>query len=114
MTARFKYLLRKQADKAGQPLTQDAWAAALGMGRARLCQALGNVEGRGGVLRPKITAYIVNNFGVDAKEMLKELGWDQSGNLVPHGMFHQPLAWRPLGGIGIPVTTCGKPFKALQ
>lgn len=76
MTARFKYLLSKRG------LNQAGLAAAVHCGRCHLSQVLANVPGRGGQTRRKLAYWIVLQCGPDGPEMLKELGWDEEGNVL--------------------------------
>lgn len=88
MTDKFAWLLSIQTGPDGKRLTQESWGQLLGIGRTRLCQALGNVKWRGAENRPLIAADIVERFGKWAEPALKELGWDAQGNLIAPGTFH--------------------------
>lgn len=88
MTTDFKDLLRLNLDGEGKPYTQESWAKAMRIGRTRLCQVLGNVEGRGGVRRPQVARDIQQRFPIYASAMLACLGWDKEGNLLTGGTFH--------------------------
>jgi hypothetical protein len=103
MTTDFKELLRLNLDGAGKPYTQESWGRALGIGRTRLCQVLGNVAGRGGVRRPQVAKDIQQRFPIYASAMLACLGWDKDGNLLETkgGTFHveHASAWADGGKI---------------
>jgi len=103
MTARFYYLLHKQAVPK---FTTERLARAIGSGRCHVNKVLNNrpdqiskhpktQPGRnahvpkyhsgkiGGRTRRKLAAYFQQHFQRDAAEMLAELGWDENGDFVP-------------------------------
>lgn len=82
MTARFKWLLSEQGHN------QKSLAATLNCGLSHLNQVLNNHPGRGGQTRRKVAKWVAESCGEKSAEMLKELGWDAAGNMVPQGTSH--------------------------
>lgn len=103
----FHRLLRRQTDEYGQPFTVGKLAKKLCAGRSRVNDALNNLPGRGGQLRPKLARYFKEHFPLASDRLLAALGWDENGNPVPRGESHveqtkTPPATLPLesGGEG--------------
>jgi len=70
------WLLSCQNDQTGQPLTIATLARRIGSSYAHVNRVLANAPGRGHQTRRKLAPLL-------SEPVLRELGWDKSGALVP-------------------------------
>lgn len=83
----FYRLLHAVKDETGNrpKWTLEKIAAAIYVNRPHLTDVINNKQGHGKQTRPKLVRFFRENFE-QWRAILSALGWDENGNLVPHGM----------------------------
>lgn len=93
----FMELLHQHQHASGVRFTVGLLAEEIGSGRAHVSQVLRNVpgdkgqrygRGRGGRTRGKLANFFRKQFPGSAAAMLRALGWDERGAIVPRGEIH--------------------------
>jgi len=85
LNPRLHYLLREGRTAEGQRLTASRLATAVGSERSHVTRVLNNTADRGHFTRRKIATWLLAHHQKHAVEILKLLGWDSHGKLVPRG-----------------------------
>jgi len=79
----FYWELRKLKAPDGSRLTVGKIAAAIYCNRAHLGEAINHKPGRGSQTRRKMAAYLLRAHPGQAAQLLKTLGWNELGEIIP-------------------------------
>lgn len=95
----FHTLLRQCRDKEGDRYTLETLANGIQCSRPHLNKVLLNYgrtkwqkfgNGAGGITRKRLVRYFAEHFPDKSEAILRALGWDAYGKIVPHGENHVP------------------------